>query len=164
MWMWRVFLPIYMYELLGLTPKLPYGELLVWKIARIVKLYFSSFAVGQPSWTLLCPAQAGASCRDHSSIYGSYLSGHRPSPLVRNPAYSSFVSPLHDVHSSQVRQSYRFCSGWTTCKRLAPVFLYKWPCISTKSEHMTWLSLRSVRTSLKSSCLHCNPTNLCRCQ
>ena len=43
-WMWGVFLPIYINQPLGQsTPKLPYGEPLVWEIPRVVNYIFLLF-------------------------------------------------------------------------------------------------------------------------
>ena len=61
MWMWGVFLPIYINQPLGQnTPKLPYGEPLVWEISHVVNyiflLFLSPSLLPSPS-PPHCPAQ-----------------------------------------------------------------------------------------------------------
>ena len=65
--MWGVFLPIYLYQPLGQsTPKLPYGEPLVWEIHHVVNDIFPSFPrrrrAARPGHPLLRAASRAHPC------------------------------------------------------------------------------------------------------
>ena len=157
--MWRVFLPINLYQPLGQsTPKLPYGEPLVWEIPRVVNYIFLLFL--SPSSSLSpprCPARPSSPSCNKSSPPLRAVAIDRRRPCLRHhgeihqlPSTSSLA-----VHADHASFRYVAMPGLPIYHLLLPV-----PSRSMQAVMHDWKATYAigVRIHWPSTAVHRNPT------